>query len=170
MVPLVTPTAFWQTAIEDQDPAAVGEELGIGRGAVYAAKARVIKALRENKRADFLVALDQFVAAKELDTLKNDIPYANWFSGIGATLLQLTAFLRPDLAAAVVDAGATVDLHSACGIGDVDAMGAAAIDLLRDDARWRTMSESARQRALEEFPEEKIVARYRSIYELALRG
>mgnify|MGYP003679279582 CR=1 FL=1 len=40
-------TAFQKTAIDGEDPATVGTELGIGRGAVYAAKARVIRALRE---------------------------------------------------------------------------------------------------------------------------
>ncbi len=40
-------TAFWRTAIDGDNPATVGTDLGIGRGAVYAAKARVIRALRE---------------------------------------------------------------------------------------------------------------------------
>ncbi len=39
--------AFWKTAIEEKDPSQVGGELGMTRGAVYAAKARVIGALRE---------------------------------------------------------------------------------------------------------------------------
>lgn len=55
-------------------------------------------------------------------------------------------------------------------VGDVDAMGAAAIELLRDEPRWARMSESARSRALDDFREDRIVARYREIYELALEG
>lgn len=39
--------AFWKTAVEDQDPEAVGRDLGMNRGAVYAAKARALKALKE---------------------------------------------------------------------------------------------------------------------------
>lgn len=39
--------SFWRTAVENQDPAEVAEELGSTRGAVYAAKARVISALRD---------------------------------------------------------------------------------------------------------------------------
>ena len=39
--------AFWKTAVDDEEPAEVAVELKISRGAVYAAKARVIAALRE---------------------------------------------------------------------------------------------------------------------------
>lgn len=39
--------AFWRTAVEDEDPAEVAADLGMTRGAVYAAKARAIAALRE---------------------------------------------------------------------------------------------------------------------------
>jgi N-acetyl-alpha-D-glucosaminyl L-malate synthase BshA len=55
-------------------------------------------------------------------------------------------------------------------VGDVDAMGAAAIELLRDDARLAAMRETARAGAIERFSEDAIVARYREIYELALRA
>ena len=40
--------AFWRTAMEERDPERVAEELNMSRGAVYAAKARVIGALRES--------------------------------------------------------------------------------------------------------------------------
>ncbi len=39
--------SFWRTAVENEDPAQVAVELDSTRGAVYAAKARVINALRE---------------------------------------------------------------------------------------------------------------------------
>jgi RNA polymerase sigma-70 factor (ECF subfamily) len=39
--------AFWETAAEGRDPAAVAEELGMTRNAVYIAKARVLRRLRE---------------------------------------------------------------------------------------------------------------------------
>jgi N-acetyl-alpha-D-glucosaminyl L-malate synthase BshA len=55
-------------------------------------------------------------------------------------------------------------------VGDVAAMAAAATEILRDGERWSRMSDSARQRALGDFEQDKIVARYRDIYELALRG
>jgi glycosyltransferase involved in cell wall biosynthesis len=55
-------------------------------------------------------------------------------------------------------------------VGDVDAMGAAALELLRDEDRMATMREAARAGAIERFSEEAIVERYREIYELALRA
>jgi N-acetyl-alpha-D-glucosaminyl L-malate synthase BshA len=55
-------------------------------------------------------------------------------------------------------------------VGDVDAMAAGALSILRERARWESMSESARRRALEDFAEDTVVARYRAIYELALAG
>lgn len=39
--------AFWQTAVEERDPAEVGRELGLGLGSVYVAKSRTIARLRE---------------------------------------------------------------------------------------------------------------------------
>ncbi|MDX1645324.1 MAG: N-acetyl-alpha-D-glucosaminyl L-malate synthase BshA [Thermoanaerobaculia bacterium] len=55
-------------------------------------------------------------------------------------------------------------------VGEVEAMGAAAVELLQDRPRWQEMSRSARRRALDNFSEDDIVARYRSIYEATLRG
>ena len=39
--------AFWATVAEGRDPAAVAEELGVTRWAVYKARARVLQRLRE---------------------------------------------------------------------------------------------------------------------------
>jgi RNA polymerase sigma-70 factor (ECF subfamily) len=39
--------AFWQVAVEGREPAAVAGQLGISLGAVYIAKSRVLKCLRE---------------------------------------------------------------------------------------------------------------------------
>jgi RNA polymerase sigma-70 factor (ECF subfamily) len=39
--------SFWRTAVQSEDPAAVASDLRTSRGAVYAAKARVIGALQE---------------------------------------------------------------------------------------------------------------------------
>lgn len=43
----VTARAFWLTAVEDRPPAAVAGELGISLNAVYKAKSRVLRRLRE---------------------------------------------------------------------------------------------------------------------------
>jgi N-acetyl-alpha-D-glucosaminyl L-malate synthase BshA len=55
-------------------------------------------------------------------------------------------------------------------VGDVDAMAAGAVSVLRDRKRWEAMCESARSRALRDFAQDAVVARYREIYELALSG
>jgi N-acetyl-alpha-D-glucosaminyl L-malate synthase BshA len=57
-----------------------------------------------------------------------------------------------------------------CPVGDVDAMARAALSLLRDPERHALFSKQARQRAVEEFPTETAVARYRRLYEETLGG
>jgi N-acetyl-alpha-D-glucosaminyl L-malate synthase BshA len=52
-----------------------------------------------------------------------------------------------------------------CQVGDIDAMAAAALHILRDDARWREMSTLAERDARERFSLEDIVARYEAFYE-----
>lgn len=53
-------------------------------------------------------------------------------------------------------------------VGDVDGMAAGAIELLGDPVRHRTFARRARERAVERFREEAIVARYRALYERVL--
>jgi glycosyltransferase involved in cell wall biosynthesis len=40
--------------------------------------------------------------------------------------------------------------------------------LIRDREKWQRFSRAARQRAIEHFPTEDIVARYRAVYERTL--
>ena len=60
----------------------------------------------------------------------------------------------------------------ACGylrpVGDVEGMAEAALTLLRDPEKWRRFSSEARRRAVEEFPTDEIVSRYRQLYERTL--
>lgn len=60
----------------------------------------------------------------------------------------------------------------ACGflrpVGDVEGMAAAAVSLLEDPVLWKQFSVEARRRAVEEFPTDEIVSRYRSLYEATL--
>ncbi|HVG24302.1 MAG TPA: N-acetyl-alpha-D-glucosaminyl L-malate synthase BshA [Thermoanaerobaculia bacterium] len=49
-------------------------------------------------------------------------------------------------------------------VGDVDAMAERAIEVLSDDALRRRMGQRARELAVENFDEEKIVPRYRELY------
>ncbi|HEX9147547.1 MAG TPA: N-acetyl-alpha-D-glucosaminyl L-malate synthase BshA [Thermoanaerobaculia bacterium] len=60
----------------------------------------------------------------------------------------------------------------ACGylrpVGDVEGMAEAALTLLRDPEKWHRFSSEARRRAVEEFPTDEIVSRYRKLYEATL--
>lgn len=53
-------------------------------------------------------------------------------------------------------------------VGDVDGMAEAALELIRDEKKWKRFSREARRRAVEEFPTEGIVSRYRKLYEKTL--
>ena len=67
----------------------------------------------------------------------------------------------------VVDDGRSGFLKA---VGDVDGMAEAALSLLRDPAKLDSFSREARRRAVEEFPIEAAVARYRTLYEETLAG
>jgi glycosyltransferase involved in cell wall biosynthesis len=55
-------------------------------------------------------------------------------------------------------------------VGDVEAMAAAAIDLLADDDKRRAYGAAGRRRAVDVFGEARVVAQYRSIYERVVSG
>jgi N-acetyl-alpha-D-glucosaminyl L-malate synthase BshA len=56
-----------------------------------------------------------------------------------------------------------------CGVGDVDGMSAAAIGLLSDQGKWRSMSEAGARDARARFAKDDIVQRYENLYEATLR-
>ena len=47
-------SAFWQTAVENRDAAAVAEDLGVSVGMIYVSRSRVMKRLREKVQERFL--------------------------------------------------------------------------------------------------------------------
>jgi N-acetyl-alpha-D-glucosaminyl L-malate synthase BshA len=53
-------------------------------------------------------------------------------------------------------------------VGDVDGMARAGLELLEDQERWHRFSTAARRRAVDRFPTDAIVARYRELYERTL--
>jgi len=59
--------------------------------------------------------------------------------------------------------------HGECGyllpVGDVEAMAAAAIELLTDDVKRRRFGRAGRRQAVERFSQDDIVGRYRAVYE-----
>lgn len=52
-----------------------------------------------------------------------------------------------------------------CGVGDVDGMAAAALELLRDERRWSAMSRAAAADARDRFAMDDIVGRYEQLYQ-----
>ena len=55
-----------------------------------------------------------------------------------------------------------------CPVGDVDGMAGAAIELLKNDAKWKAMSQAAAADARERFSMDDIVARYEEMYTQSL--
>jgi N-acetyl-alpha-D-glucosaminyl L-malate synthase BshA len=55
-----------------------------------------------------------------------------------------------------------------CGVGDIDGMAAAAVELLQDRARWEAMSAHGAADARERFALDAIVGDYEAFYEYAL--
>jgi N-acetyl-alpha-D-glucosaminyl L-malate synthase BshA len=67
----------------------------------------------------------------------------------------------------VVEHGVTGFLHP---VGDVEAMAASAVELLRDPERRRRFGREARRQAVERFAEAAIVERYRELYRRVVGG
>lgn len=55
-----------------------------------------------------------------------------------------------------------------CAVGDVDGMAGAATELLKNEAKWKAMSEAAAADARERFSMDDIVARYEEMYKQSL--
>lgn len=69
--------------------------------------------------------------------------------------------------AEVVEDGVSGRLHP---VGDVEAMAASAVELLRDGERWQAFSEAGRGRAVERFSADEVVPRYEAYYRDVLEG
>ena len=67
----------------------------------------------------------------------------------------------------VVEFGVSGYLHA---VGDIAAMAASGVELLRDEAAWEQASNAARKRAVERFAADLIVPMYEDYYEEVLRG
>jgi N-acetyl-alpha-D-glucosaminyl L-malate synthase BshA len=91
----------------------------------------------------------------------------------GLSALEAMACHVPVIATAVgglpevVAHGETGFLHA---VGDVDSMADSAIRLLQDDDLRERFGRAARRRAVEQFDQDRVVGRYRDIYERALDG
>jgi glycosyltransferase involved in cell wall biosynthesis len=56
-----------------------------------------------------------------------------------------------------------------CPVGDVEGMASAALALLTDDDLHRRFGEAGRRRAVDQFGQDTVVQRYRSIYQRLTR-
>ncbi|AHG90694.1 N-acetyl-alpha-D-glucosaminyl L-malate synthase BshA [Gemmatirosa kalamazoonensis] len=65
----------------------------------------------------------------------------------------------------VIREGETGEL---CPVGDVDAMAEAALGILRDGDKWRTMSDAAAADARARFSQDAVVSQYEKLYERAV--
>jgi N-acetyl-alpha-D-glucosaminyl L-malate synthase BshA len=81
----------------------------------------------------------------------------------GVPVVATTAGGLPE----VVDSGETGYLGP---IGGVEEMAEGAIEILRDPARWRAMSEAARVSAVERYGVEKVIPQYERYYERIVAG
>ena len=107
-----------------------------------------------------LVGADLFVLTSETESF-------------GLAVLEAMACAVPVVATAtgglpeVVADGETGYLRP---VGDVDALAAAALAILTDDGLARRFAAAGRERAIAEFSQDKMVGRYRSLYERVLAG
>jgi len=79
----------------------------------------ILAAMRDSDESRFITELQKLVDSRNLE-IAISTRYTDWFSGFGLTLLQLVVFVRPKLAEHVIKAGANIDLHSACSLGDIE--------------------------------------------------
>jgi N-acetyl-alpha-D-glucosaminyl L-malate synthase BshA len=140
----------------------------IGDGPDRSLAERLARELGFEDRATFLgnvVAVETILPVAKLLLLPSDV------ESFGLAALEAMACGVPVVGTAagglpeVVLDGVTGFLRP---VGDVEGMAEAALELLGDDDRWRYFSAEARRRAVEDFPTEQIVSRYRKLYEETL--
>jgi glycosyltransferase involved in cell wall biosynthesis len=67
----------------------------------------------------------------------------------------------------VIDDGVTGYLHE---IGDIDGMAASAVHVLKDEERWRAVSEAGRALAVERYSADLVAPLYEAYYQRVLDG
>jgi N-acetyl-alpha-D-glucosaminyl L-malate synthase BshA len=140
----------------------------IGDGPQRSLAERCVRELGFEDRAMFLgnvAAIETVLPVAKLMLLPSDS------ESFGLAALEAMACGVPVIGTA---AGGLPEVvaDGACGylkpVGDVEGMADAALRLLEDPDRWRQFSSDARRRAVEEFPTDEIVSRYRQLYEATL--
>ncbi|HVE65162.1 MAG TPA: N-acetyl-alpha-D-glucosaminyl L-malate synthase BshA [Thermoanaerobaculia bacterium] len=142
--------------------------LAIGDGPERSAAERLARKLGFEELATFLgnvAAVETVLPVGKVLLLPSDS------ESFGLAALEAMACGVPVVGAAagglpeVVQEGVTGFLLP---VGDVDGMANATLELLEDEEKWKRFSKEARRRAVDEFPTEGIVSRYRQLYEKTL--
>jgi N-acetyl-alpha-D-glucosaminyl L-malate synthase BshA len=140
----------------------------IGDGPQRSFAERRVRELGFEDRATFLgnvAAIETVLPVAKLLLLPSDA------ESFGLAALEAMACGVPVIGTAAGGLPEVVE-DGVCGylkpVGDVDGMADSALMLLRDPERWKRFSSESRRRAVEEFPTDEIVSRYRRLYETTL--
>jgi len=139
-----------------------------GRGALEPALKALAQELGVAESVRFLGHVSPIQGAIERSTV---VVVPSMGEGFGMVALEAMERARPVVAAAIGGLGELVqdgETGVLCGIGDIDGMSAAALDILRDEERWQSMSGLAANDARERFSLDAIVGQYEAFYEYAL--
>jgi len=125
-------------------------ELGVGEKVFFLGKIDVVAPLLAGADLFLLPSANESFGLSALEALASGVP-----------VIGTDAGGLPE----VVKQGETGVL---CPVGDTDAMAEASIDILKDESRWRAMSNAGAADARARFSLDAIVAEYEAFYEYAL--
>ena len=132
---------------------------------------RVLERAEELGMADQVLFLGKHASVDELLACADLFLLPSESESFGLAALEAMASGAPVVASRAGGIPEVVPHGSAgflCDVGDVDAMAAAGIELLRDDARWSEFSQAARTHAVGTFSSDEIVPQYEAYYQRIL--
>jgi len=121
-------------------------DLGVERSVHFLGKLESVAPLLAGADLFLLPSATESFGLSALEALASGVPV------IGSNTGGLPEVVRPGETGAL------------CPVGDVEAMAEAAKAILRDEARWRAMSEASAADARERFALDEVVARYERFY------
>ncbi|MDY7095428.1 MAG: N-acetyl-alpha-D-glucosaminyl L-malate synthase BshA [Acidobacteriota bacterium] len=136
-------------------------------------RSRVEQQCRELGSCDSIVFTGNLPAVEEVLVGADLFLLPSETESFGLAALEALACKVPVVATAVGGLPEVVS-HGETGflfpVGDVDAMAAAALELLTDEERHRSFAETARRQALARFEQAAVVAQYRDLYQRVVAG